>query len=113
MTKRAGKNVSKSAGKSDIIEDAIYLNEAAFEKEYFPKGSFEEAREQGLVEVSDGKGNWRKAEPPTRVTLNLSPAIRSRAESLDAYLRMGYQNVLKTAMLLGIKELEEKAFTSK
>ncbi|MDR2694582.1 MAG: hypothetical protein LBB74_10275 [Chitinispirillales bacterium] len=55
----------------------------------------------------------RKIEPPTRVTLNLSPAIRSRAESLDAYLSMGYQNVLKAAMLLGIKELEEKAFSAK
>jgi len=109
MTKRSG----KKAGISDIITDASDFNEAAFEKEYFPESSFEEARERGLVEVSDGKGNWRKAEPPTRVTLNLSPAIRSRAESLDAYLSMGYQNVLKTAMLLGIKELEEKAFPSK
>jgi hypothetical protein len=109
MTKRSGKKTRVSADMTDTPD----FNEAAFEKEYFPEGSFEAAREQGLVEVSDGKGNWRKAEPPTRVTLNLSPAIRSRAESLDAYLSMGYQNVLKTAMLLGIKELEEKAFTSK
>jgi len=109
MTKHSGKKVDNSDG----ITDALNLNEAAFEREYFPKGSFEEAREQGLVEVSDGKGNWRKAEPTARVTLNLSPTIRRRAESLDAYLRMGYQNVLKTAMLLGIKELEEKAFTAK
>jgi len=62
----------------------------------------------GLVSVSDGKGNWRKVEPPVRVTLNLSPVIRRRAESLDSFLNMGYQNVLKAAMLLGIKELEAK-----
>jgi hypothetical protein len=55
---------------------------------------------------------WRKMEPPPRVTPNLSPAIRRRAEPLDAYLGMGYRNVLKTAMLLGIKELEDKAFTA-
>jgi len=35
----------------------------AFEKVYFPDGSFEAVRERGLVEVSDGKGNWRKALP--------------------------------------------------
>jgi len=109
MTKRSG----KKAGVSDSITDAPDFNEEAFEKEYFPENSFEEARERGMLEVSDGKGNWRKAEPPTRVTLNLSPAIRRRAESLDAYLSMGYQNVLKTAMLLGIKELEEKAVPTK
>lgn len=109
MTKRSG----KKAYVSDSITDAVDFDVAAFEKEYFPEGSFEDALERGLVKVSDGKGNWHKFEPPTRVTLNLSPAIRSRAESLDAYLSMGYQNVLKTAMLLGIKELEEKAFTTK
>jgi hypothetical protein len=109
MTKRSGNKAGRSAG----VTESADFNEAAFEKENFPEGSFEKAREKGLVEVSDGKGKWRKAEPSTRVTLNLSPAIRSRAESLDAYLSMGYQNVLKTAMLLGIKELEEKAFTSR
>jgi hypothetical protein len=109
MTKRSGKKADKSGG----ITAAADFDEAAFENEYFPEGSFEEARDKGLVEVSDGKGKWRKAEPSTRVTLNLSPAIRSRAESLDAYLSMGYQNVLKAAMLLGIKELEEKTFTGR
>jgi len=43
------------------------------------------------------------------VTLNLAPVIRRRAESLDKYMSIGYQNVLKVAMLIGIKELETKA----
>ncbi|GBU22567.1 hypothetical protein R80B4_02477 [Fibrobacteres bacterium R8-0-B4] len=34
-----------------------------------------------LVCMDNGKGNWRKAEPMPRVTLNLSPAIRNRAET--------------------------------
>ncbi|MCL2282100.1 MAG: hypothetical protein FWC26_02155 [Fibromonadales bacterium] len=43
------------------------------------------------------------------IVINLTPKIRKRAESLDVSLGMGYQNVLKAAMLLGIKELESKA----
>lgn len=89
--------------------EAVSFDEAAFEREHFPEGSFEGAFESGLVEVSDGSGTWQKIQPPVRVTLNLSAVIRQRAETLDSYLNMGYQNVLKAAMLLGIKELEGKA----
>lgn len=77
MTRCSG----KKAYVLDSIADAPDFDEEAFEKEYFPEGSFEEALERGLVEVSDGKGNWRKVEPTTRVTLTRSPAIRSRAET--------------------------------
>jgi len=103
------KTAEQEKNKWEAITSSPDFDEAAFEKEYFPEGSYERALEQGLVSVSDGKGNFRRAEPAIRVTLNLSPAIRRRAESLDSLLNMGYQNVLKTAMLLGIKELETKA----
>lgn len=43
------------------------------------------------------------------VTIHITPKIRKRAESLDGSLGVGYLNILKTAMLLGIKELEGKA----
>ena len=46
------------------------------------------------------------------IAINIAPKIRRRAESLDASLGMGYQNVLKAAMLLGIKELESKTHQS-
>jgi hypothetical protein len=100
-------------GKWERITSAPDFDEDAFLKEHFPQGSYEEALEHGLVEFSDGKGNWHKVQPPVRVTLNLSPVIKKRAESLDASMGMGYQNVLKAAMLLGIKELESKAAVSR
>ena len=103
----------KALNKWERITSAPNFNEEAFLQEHFPENSYEEALEHGLVSASDGKGNWRKVNPPIRVTLNLSPVIRSRAESLDAYLGMGYQNVLKAAMLLGIKELEGKAVAAR
>ena len=103
------KKTSKKINKWDAITSAPDFDEDAFEKEYFPENSYKNALEKGLVSVSDGKGNWNVVEPPVRVTLNLSPIIKRRAESLDSYLSMGYQNILKAAMLLGIKELESKA----
>ena len=40
-----------------------------------------------------------------RITLNISEKIYDEANELDSYMRMGYQNVLKTAMTIGLTEL--------
>lgn len=40
-----------------------------------------------------------------RITLNISGQIYDEANELDSYMRMGYQNVLKTAMTIGLTEL--------
>jgi hypothetical protein len=40
-----------------------------------------------------------------RITLNISERIYQEANELDAYMSMGYQNVLKAAMTLGLSEL--------
>ena len=40
-----------------------------------------------------------------RVTMNISERIYKEANELDSYMSMGYQNVLKTAMTLGLAEL--------
>jgi hypothetical protein len=40
-----------------------------------------------------------------RITLNISDQIYSEANQLDLYMRMGYQNVLKSAMTIGLTEL--------
>ena len=40
-----------------------------------------------------------------RITLNISEQIYDEANELDSYMRMGYQNVLKTAMTIGLTEL--------
>jgi hypothetical protein len=112
MMKKINKAEQKKAlDKWERITSAPGFDEAAFEREHFLP--VEEAAEHGLVEFSDSKGNWRKVQPLIRVTLNLSPVIKKRAESLDASMGMGYQNVLKAAMLIGIKELESKAAVSR
>jgi|WetSurMetagenome_2_1015567.scaffolds.fasta_scaffold53621_2 hypothetical protein len=43
--------------------------------------------------------------PAKRITLNISDRIYDEANELDQYMRMGYQNVLKTAMTIGLTEL--------
>jgi hypothetical protein len=40
-----------------------------------------------------------------RITINISEKIYDEAKELDGYLSMGYQNVLKAAMTLGLTEL--------
>ena len=40
-----------------------------------------------------------------RITINISERIYEEANELDSYMGMGYQNVLKTAMTLGLSEL--------
>jgi hypothetical protein len=44
--------------------------------------------------------------------ISITPKICKRAESLDS-LGMGYRNIFKAAMLLGIKELEGKAVAAR
>ena len=37
--------------------------------------------------------------------MNISDRIYDEANELDVYMKMGYQNVLKTAMTIGLTEL--------
>ena len=48
-----------------------------------------------------------------RVTMNISDKIYQEAHELDGYLSMGYQNVLKTAMTLGISALYHQVSSHK
>jgi len=34
--------------------------------------------------------------------------MQKRVQTVDSFLNVGYQNVMKTAILLGLKELEMK-----
>lgn len=43
-----------------------------------------------------------------RVTMNISQNTYQEAHELDKFMSMGYQNVLKTAMILGLRDLHEK-----
>jgi hypothetical protein len=48
-----------------------------------------------------------------RITINISEEIYSEAHDLDNYMKMGYQNVLKTAIFLGLKDLAKNIIDKK
>ena len=48
-----------------------------------------------------------------RITINISDRIYNEAKELDGYMHMGYQNVLKAAMTLGLTELYGKVSSRK
>ncbi len=48
-----------------------------------------------------------------RITINISERIYKEANELDTYMSMGYQNVLKTAMTLGLSELYSQVASHK
>ena len=43
-----------------------------------------------------------------RITMNISEIAYNEAHEIDQYLNMGYQNVLKTAIILGLNDLYQK-----
>ena len=47
------------------------------------------------------------------ITINISERVYSEANELDNYLNMGYQNVLKTAMAMGLTELYHQVSSHK
>ena len=42
-----------------------------------------------------------------RITMNISEEIYGEAKSLDRFMNMGYQNVLKAAMAIGLSQLHK------
>ncbi len=48
-----------------------------------------------------------------RITMNISEIAYDEAHEIDQYLNMGYQNVLKTAIILGLNDLYQKINTNK
>jgi hypothetical protein len=48
-----------------------------------------------------------------RVTMNISKQSYDDAVSLDAYMNLGYQNVLKVAMALGLNDLRKALLEKK
>ena len=48
-----------------------------------------------------------------RITMNISELVYEDAHELDKYMNMGYQNVLKTAIILGLNDLFEQINSKK
>jgi hypothetical protein len=66
-------------------------------EEYYENTNFAE-----LLKMQKGRKVCIAAK---RITLNISDRIYDEANELDQYMRMGYQNVLKAAMTIGLTEL--------
>jgi hypothetical protein len=62
------------------------------------------------MKIQKGRKNIPAAK---RITMNISERIYDEANELDTYLSMGYQNVLKTAMTIGLTELYHQVSSHK
>lgn len=59
-------------------------------------------------------GTGKKVMPSIkRITMNITERIYEDANELDSYLGMGYQNVLKTAMTIGLTDLYQQVSSHK
>lgn len=48
-----------------------------------------------------------------RITMNISENTYQEAHKLDEFMSMGYQNVLKAAIILGLKDLYDNIYAKK
>ena len=72
---------------------------------YYEKTDF-----SGIMKSRTGK---RLVPAVKRITINISERIYDEANELDSYLSMGYQNVLKTAMTIGLTALYSQVSSHK
>ena len=61
-------------------------------------------------EVIKTSANKRIRKKNKRITINISEGIYTEASILDEFMNMGYQNVLKAAMVLGLNQLRNNIF---
>jgi hypothetical protein len=59
----------------------------------------------GMMLQADKKKKVYKAKTK-RITMNITNEAYESAHDLDRFMGMGYQNVLKTAIVLGLKDLQ-------
>ena len=64
----------------------------------------------GVVKPKKGP---ESASSTKRITMNISERIYNEANDLDEYFNMGYQNVLKTAIAVGLTELYHQVSSHK
>jgi predicted DNA binding CopG/RHH family protein len=69
--------------------------------------------ETDFTDVMKNKHGKKVAPIVKRITMNISERVYNEANELDSYLGMGYQNVLKTAMTLGLTDLYNQVSSHK
>ena len=65
---------------------------------YYEKNDFSEL-------IYNSKGEKFSPAVTKRITMNISELAYKEAHILDKWMNMGYQNVLKTAIILGLNDL--------
>ena len=93
------KQKSTKQQKADL---AKYENMADYYEQKDFSGEWEDAAKKGSLVVN------KVSAPVKRVNMNISEDLYKMALDIDSTLSMGYQNVLKTALLLGLTELQKR-----
>jgi len=79
-----------------------YENMAEYYERKDFSGEWEESAANGSLIVN------KVTTPVKRVNMNISEDLYKMALDIDSTLSMGYQNVLKAALLLGLTELQKR-----
>ena len=76
------------------------------ETSYYEKSDFSSL-------MRDSKKKKYLSSKTKRVTMNISELAYDEAHEIDKYMNMGYQNVLKTAIMLGLNDLFDQMISKK
>ena len=77
------------------------MEKSGIDASYYENNDFSiELKDSGVIKYS--KTGTK------RITMNISELAYVDAHELDKYMNMGYQNVLKTAIILGLNDLYEQ-----
>ena len=77
------------------------MEDPKIDASYYEKNDFStQLKDSGKVKYSKAKTK--------RITMNISELAYDDAHELDKYMNMGYQNVLKAAIILGLNDLYEQ-----
>lgn len=68
--------------------------------------SFYEKNDLSEMMIQAGKKKKVYKAKTKRITMNITHEAYESAHDLDRFMGMGYQNVLKTAIVLGLKDLQ-------
>jgi len=74
--------------------------------------SYYEKSDFSTLMRNSGKKKYLSAKTK-RVTMNISELAYEEAHEIDKFMNMGYQNVLKTAIMLGLNDLFSQLISKK
>ncbi len=81
------------------------MGKSRIETSYYENNDFSsELKDSGVIKYA--KAGTK------RITMNISELVYADANELDKYMKMGYQNVLKTAIILGLNDLHKRVNTN-